>query len=190
MAVSDIVKKISNTNWFLTDNFEVTINNNTVKTGHFENFADDVRKSVVSVTLPELTANENDQVIGGERRIGVQLFEAFRFSVKFRDFNGGQLRQFFEAIWVKQQYEYFDDIRSSVTITTSAGTGQNATILFASQDCLITGISAFSLDNNSTAIAEFDVSFYTNKFSDDLVSGFGSEKVSSIFNQEVIGTRS
>jgi len=188
MAISDLVTSISNTNWFLTDNFEVVINNNKVSTKEFDNFANDIRKSTMSVTLPELTANENDQVIGGERRIGVQLFEAFRFSVKFRDYDGGKLRQFFETIWVMQQYEYFDDIKTNVTISTNASSSQNATILFSSEDCLITGISGYSLDNSATAIAEFDVSFYTNKFSDDLVSGFGTEKVSSIFNQEVVGT--
>jgi len=180
-SVNDIVQKATKRNWFLTDNFEVYFHNPKIP-DPTENFGSTLQTCVINVTVPALNAAPTDIILGGERRIGVQIFETFKYTITFRDFNSGQLRRYFEAIFISQQYEYFNDIKSTITMYTNDGT-----LLFHTEDSLITSISEFTLDNLSTQIAEFAVSFEATRLNDDLISGFGSEKVSELFSKDENG---
>ena len=175
MAISRIVKKINNTNWFFTDNFEIEFRNQSIT--EMQDINDLLKMCVMSVDIPPLSAPESDIVLGGERRIGVQMFETFRFNIRFRDFDNGTMRKYFEAIWIAQQYEYFDTVKSSVKII-----GTNGKVLFDTTEALITTISSIQMDNSTTGIAEFDVSFIAKRSSDEVISEFGSDKISELFS--------
>ena len=178
MAIKDVMQNALNTNWTLTDNFEVYMANPAAAKyfGSLDIFKDSIEKSLMTIDAPTLTSAEADNILGGERRLGVRMFEAFRFTMKFRDFNGGYLRRFFEGIWMAQQYKYPKDIQSSVSINQDTGNGEfdsNIVNIFRTSNALITSVSALNFDNSSTQIAEFDVTFIANKYSNEDFTGFG-----------------
>lgn len=170
--IQRIVNQAVKTDWTLTDDFELYFYNPKISLDSFVVTAGEeslsILKSIVSVDIPQLSSAEMDEVSGGERRIGVKMYESFRFTVKFRDYDALSLRRYFEAIWIAQQYEYFDDIKSTVFVENK---GIN---VFNTTDALITGISSIQFDNTSTQIAEFDVSFISNTLSDATIDMFGS----------------
>lgn len=172
MAIKDVIDIALNTKWTITDNFEVDITNPKVVFWEPTEMGTIIQKSLLSIDVPTLTSPESDYVIGGERRLGVKIFEAFRFTMRFRDFEGGQLRRYFEAIWIAQQYEYFDNIKTSVKIDSILNLDLKKNI-FRTEDALITEVSSIQFDNTSTQIAEFSVAFIANKISDELVTKFG-----------------
>jgi len=172
--INDVLEKAKNANWTLTDDFEFFFNNSSLISP--TNLAESLELGVIAINVPELTSPEIDEVLGGERRIGVRLFENFRFTIKFRDYGGGAIRRYFQTIWVSQQHMYFDDIKSTVSINSTGKT------IFYTTDALITSISSINFDNNSTQIAEFDVTFLARSYSDEFVSGIGTNTVSTIYD--------
>lgn len=187
MGIKTIVDSALNTNWTLTDDFNVKLENSSIQ--FWSNSSEHgtiINKCLMSIDIPTLTSPETDLVMGGERRIGVKQFEAFRFTAKFRDLEGGELRRYFEAIWVAQQYMYFDKIKTNITITVPHLTPDNKErIIFKTEDALITSVSSIQFDNASTQIAEFDVTFIANKFSDDVLDEFGHHKFIENFKDAV-----
>jgi len=173
--IRDIVAASQDTAWTLTDNFEISISNKSIESP--DDFGFKLPLCVVSIDLPPLDSAENEQVLGGERRIGVNLFELFKFSIKFRDYEGLKLRQFFETIWIAQQYEYFDNIVTSITLRVQDSKGKGSYLLFDTDQALITNIGTISFDNSSTSIAEFDVNFVAKSFSDNVIDDMGSELI-------------
>ena len=169
-----IITTIADTNWTLTDDFSFIFINKLIPISNIDvtgvQSQDVITSSVVSVDVPEMTSPESDAVVGGERRMNVRMPELFRFSLKFRDRDALKLRRYFEKIWMAQQYEYFDDIKSSVDIL------NKNVLLFRTADAMITGISAISFDNNTTAIAEFDLQMVCRTYSDIDVKLFGNSK--------------
>lgn len=166
------INNIVNTNWMLTDDFEFT----------FYNFAIDINKFIVhentivqnifdrhtmSCEIPILTTGEYETVSGGERRINNKMIEMFRFNAKFRDSDSAALRRYFMKIIAAQQFEYFDDIKSTITIM------NNGVLVYYSTNILITSISPIQFSHDSTQIAEFDVAFISNTYGDVDVNDFG-----------------
>jgi hypothetical protein len=168
----DIVQKITSANWDFSDNFEVEINNKIVTDGILSNFNDILRfaskYAVVSVDIPPMSSQEIDTVIGGLRRINVKMYESFRFRIRFRDIDGNQIRKLFQNIFVAQQYEYFDNIKTNINIK------NGGKVIFNSEDCLIISIQQQTLDNNNTAISEFEVTFISPSISNQYLKGFGN----------------
>ena len=175
--INDIVQRAQNTNWTLTDNFDIIIHNPSVQ--DIDDAATIIPLCTVSIDLPELTSAENVQVLGGEQSLGVKMFDPFRFTMKFKDFDSMSLRKYFETIWISQQYGYFDQVKTEVILK-----GQNKgleTILFKTSEAMIVSIGQVTFDNNTTAIAEFDVTFLTRSYTNDLIDGMGSEKAAVLF---------
>jgi len=170
-AFSRIITVISDTNWTLTDDFEFVFNNGLIPISNLNitqgTPEDAISSAIISVDIPELTAAESDVVAGGERRMNVRMQELFRFSLRFRDRDALKLRRYFEKIWMAQQYEYFETIKSSIEIK------NKGVLIFGTFDAMITGISSITFDNNTTAIAEFTLQMVCRTYSDIDVKTFG-----------------
>jgi hypothetical protein len=167
---ADIVQSILSTNWDLTDDFEVIITNIFVPTIGKVITEEDIKKSIISVEIPAFSARElGDNIIGGQRRIQVGLYEAFRFSIRLRDFDGGMLRKYFTAIWVAQQELYLDEIKTTVEIRGNGG------LIFKSEDCLITQVTGSTYDNTTTNASEITVNFFTPTITTEEIKDFGKD---------------
>ena len=182
-SIESIVKLATNTKWTLTSDFEVTLENKFIKYPMNINTEDQwsstLAKSIVSINSPDLTAAEVDEVLGGERRIGVRMFEAFRFTIKFRDFDGGLFKRYFENIWVAQQSTYPDDVSTKILIHAQGK------LVFGAENCLITSVSGINFDNGSAQIAEFDVVFISNSYSSQSVSEVGTNSWNASFDPTI-----
>ena len=169
-SLQSIINGIVNNNWTLTDDFEFYFFNTKFDISKFitdKNALDIFAEHTMSCEVPVLSSGEHDVVSGGERRMTTKMAELFRFNAKFRDSNGTALRRYFMKIWMAQQFEYFDDIKSDIVIM------NNGVPLFYSPNVLITSISPIQFSHDSTQIAEFDVAFMSNTYADVDVSNFG-----------------
>ena len=166
---SDVITDILTTDWDISDDFKVEIVNNFVthKLKLVDRLIQAGNSGVISVDLTPLSSQEIDNVIGGIRRVNVRMYESFRFGIRFRDYNGGELRKVFTDIWVAQQYMYPDEIASKITIK------QKDKVMFESDKCLITGVAQATLDNTNSTITEFEVTFITPTFSNTEIKDFG-----------------
>jgi hypothetical protein len=179
----DIVQSIMSTKWDFSDDFEVTITNNFINTKFKDKgFADDLKKAcksaIISVDIPPMSSQEIDMVIGGIRRVGVKMYESFRFGIRFRDFEGNKLRKIFTNIFVAQQYMYLDEIATKIEIK------QANKVLFSSEKCLITAVQQQTLDNQNTAINEFEVTFISPSITNEHLKDFGLDaNYSGSFNK-------
>jgi hypothetical protein len=115
---------------------------------------------VINVDLSQLSATQNNAIIGGKHRHWSSLFTPGVLSVTFRDLREFKLREHFIKIWYKQQTAYFDEIKSDIKILDPYGK-----VLFESKSCVIDTVSQVQLDNNNAQISEFTVSFIMNDFS-------------------------
>lgn len=185
MAVSDILINASRTDWTLTQDFTFWYGQNSKFTkydiGTFiksdEAPLDIWKKCTMSVEVPQLTSSEMDTVLGGERRANIRMQELFRFTAKFRDFDGLSLRQYFNALWTATHYEYPDTIAGTVVILDSHGK-----VVFKSSNVVINSVSAIQYDNSSNQIAEFDVQFLSPTYSDSTINNFGKSDYVDNFN--------
>jgi hypothetical protein len=175
--ISISVYNITNKKWDLTDDFGVTFNNNYISgklpdklKSTFTNEST-WKYAITGVALPPLSSQEMDVVLGGTRRNNVRMHESFRFSITFRDFENGSLRKIMTAIFVAQQYEYFDNIKSSIEIF--KGEGEGKTVMFQSDNCLILSIGAQSFGHDQSAFSEFTVNFISPAFNDELIKDLG-----------------
>jgi len=168
MGISQTIRNAMNSRWALTDEFVFTFNNTKYDLQQQELSPQDVWDiSVINIDTPQLSAAVNDVVIGGTRRIYTSLHETFSVSVTFRDTEGMNLKQYFDKIWAAQGTYYFDEIKSTIQISTY---GKN---YFHSDDILIADVSQTQLNNDNNQIVEFTVSFTCTSFSTDTLSGFG-----------------
>jgi hypothetical protein len=171
-----VQQMVKNVPWTRTDDFHVFISNPIVsQTDSLDNNIFEM--AIESITLPSMTSSEQDNVIGGERRIGTKIFESFRFSITFRDFGGMSIYRWMQSIWITQQYEYFDEIKSHIKME------NNGVILFETSDALITSISELSFGHSTEAVATFTVQFICNKFSNNSVKDFGSQDYMDYFKK-------
>ncbi len=165
------------TNWTRVDDFNFTLNNQTrdlsgiATTSVDELFA----RCVVNTNLPQMGSAANNVLIGGEYRIYNAKFEPFTFDVTFRDFEVMTLRNYFMTIWMDAQRGYYDDVKSTVTISANDSDG-NSKKLFFSEDCLITSVSQVQMDNGNNQIAEFTVEMSSPYYSNEEITKFGSNE--------------
>ena len=168
---NNTVNSIANTPWTLTDEFTFIYHNKLIPIDKMNIMTstsqDAINASIMSVSVPELTSAEIENVSGGERRSGVKMNEFFRFEAKFRDQDALKMRRYFEKIWMAQQYEYFNDIKSHVIVT------HRGVQVFWTSSALITGISAVEFNNETTAIGEFTLQFVSRNYNDNDITGFG-----------------
>ena len=172
MGISKIAQNVINTPWTLTDDFQFVITNKSypLQVSGPETIKDIFDKCLKSVDLPQMGADTQNVMMGGEWRIYNSKHQPFSFSVTFRDFSGLSLRSYFVGLWIAAQRDYFDEAKSSINISVLGRS------VFQSDDCLISSVSQVQFDNENSSIAEFTVEFSSPYFSNDKIAKFGTYK--------------
>lgn len=171
MGIDRIMQNALKTNWTRTDDFVFTFYNKRDINiqGSDMSIQDIYDMSVINIDLPQLGSDVESVMTAGEYRIYNAKFQPFTFSVTFRDFGSLSLRNYFSAIWMDAQRGYYDDVKSSISISIGGK------IVFASEDCLINAVSQVQLDNNNSQIAEFTVEFSSPYYTNNDIKNFGSD---------------
>ena len=189
--IQNLIDLSKETNWSLTDNFSVYFSFPETPDGvskytfdfkkftHLENIEDIFQMSVTTVNVPDMRSGEITSVLGGEYRIQNKMFELFRFSVTFKDFNNHVLYRYFQMLWAASQYEYLDNVKIGVFITS----GDFDDVIFSSPECLIENVSQLTYDQGNTQIAEFSVEFKTATVSNMTLREFGNIKYAEKFKK-------
>lgn len=167
MKIDDIVSKAYSTNWVLSDEFVVSIDP-TKDNGISQ---EEWNMAVVSMTSPELSAQEGDIVLGGARRVTSRIQDVFRFTITFRDFDQNKLRSYFETKFALQQKLYPEDIETEITVRHF--TNDVGSPIFNTK-ALITNISGANFNNSESSIQEFTVSFSSGWISSPNTPFFGT----------------
>lgn len=166
--INNMIRNAMRTEWALTDEFIFTFNNTKYSLGGTDLKPQDIWDiNTINIDIPQYSSSVNDVVMGGTRRIYSSLFDVFTLSVTFRDVSGMGLRNYFTKIWAAQTTNYFDDIKSTVQIS-SAGE-----VVFHSDDCLVSDVSQIQLNNDNNQIVEFTVTFNCTSFSTNELGKYG-----------------
>jgi hypothetical protein len=165
-----------NVPWSRADDFHVFISNPVLPQNNALS-SDIFEMAIESISLPSFTSAEQDIVMGGERRVGVKIFESFRFSITFRDFTGLSIYRWLQSIWVTQQYEYPENIKTHVKVET------DGIVIFETNDAFITSLSEVSLGHASNNVTSFTAQFICNRFSSKNIKDFGSQDYMDYFKQ-------
>ena len=168
MGIHSMLQNALNTKWIITDDFQFTFANPSVTISGSLSPQDIWDISVINIDLPQVSANVNDFVVGGSRKLATSRFEKFTLSVTFRDIQDVKLKEYFTKIWMMQQTRYPDEIYSTITVSS------HETIMFHSNKCLIDTVSQSQLDNGNNQILEFTVQFSSPIFSNSSVADFGA----------------
>jgi hypothetical protein len=180
--INTLIKDIQNTKWNITDDFKVHINHKNDKL-EVTKILDNVRadtiwnKSVLTVDIPPISSPMMEHYLGGEWRIGVSKPEVFRFSMRFRDFDNGNLRRYFETVWTYSLYNYPEDSYLNLKITNRADNIE----LFSSEKILIENVSETQYDTQNPGVSEFTVSFRSPIYSDHFIKELGNRSYSRKF---------
>ncbi len=178
MGITRIMRNAIQANWTLVDDFKFIFSNRTrplSSAGNGLSVEDILDISVMNIDLPQLASDAETVMQAGEWRIYNAKFQPFTFSITFRDFGGLDLRNYFSAVWMDAQRGYYDEVKSVVKISVAD------TIVFESEDCLITSVSQVQLSNDNTQIAEFTVEFTSPYYSNTQIKDFGSYSYSNTY---------
>jgi hypothetical protein len=168
MGIHKIMTNALNTKFSLTDDFQFTFGNKMFSIeGSPLPIQELLEICTINVDVTALDAALDAQIMGGSYRIKVSRYQPFIINITFRDIYGLKLREYFTKIWMAQQTQYFDDIKSNIKISVENN------VIFSSNDCLINNISQINFDNNNTQITEFTVSFTSPYMSNSNTSNFG-----------------
>ena len=169
MGIHKIMTNALRADWALTDDFQIYIFNQYLQIDGIQGYTaqDILDMCVINVDIPTMQAEIPNTMVAGAWRVHAAKFQPFTITVTFRDLNGLRLKERFTEVWMSQQREYFDDIKSEIRISL----GQ--TEVFSSDNLLITSVSQSQLDNNNTQAVEFTVEFVSPTFSNSLVKDFG-----------------
>ena len=170
MKIDSLKERVFKSNWTLSDNFRIEIDPQIGKIDQ-----DIWNAALVSIQLPELSAGETDNVVGGEHRINSKLQDLFRFTLTFRDLDEYKIRRYWEQKFILQQRMYYDDIKTYIAVYyTEADVDLLGYKVFESEG-LITNISGITFSNAESGFQEFTVSFSSYKYSTDDFNNFGSD---------------
>ena len=168
MGIHKIMTNALNTKFSLTDDFQFTFGNRMFTLeGSPLPIQELLEICTINVDITALDASLDTQIMGGSYRVKVSRYQPFTINITFRDIYGLKLREYFTKIWMAQQTQYFDDIKSSIKLSVENN------VLFSSDNCLISNISQINFDNNNTQITEFTVSFTSPYMSNSSTSNFG-----------------
>jgi len=169
MGIHKIMSNALRADWSVTDDFQVYIHNEKLDIDGIQGFTsqDILNMCVINVDLPMMQGIVNNTLVAGGWRIHAANFQPFTLTVTFRDLNGLKLRERFAKVWMDQQLEYFDDIKSEVKISV----GQSD--VFSSNNLLISSVSQSQLDNGNNQVVEFTVEFVSSTLSNTAVKDFG-----------------
>jgi len=185
MNINKIIEETKKTNWQRSDDFSVTIFPRNEKLHADKILANQDKdtlweKSVISVEIPPISLVMIDKYLGGEFRISTSKPELFRFSIRFRDMEHGDLRRYFGTLSAFGLFNYVQESYIKIKITNK---NDSATI-FESEECLIELVSVVNLDSAANSIAEFSVQFVSPIYSDQFLNKLGSAKYIEKFQED------
>ena len=160
------------TDWNFTDEFDTSFHNNKYSLNEMSTTVglsaqDLLDMCVMNIDMPQVSGDIDSVLIAGEYRLNAKKFQPFTITITFRDVLGLKLRDYFMKIWQETQTQYFNDIKSSISIKTKGN------LLFESDTCLISSVSQVQLDNSNTQVAEFSVEFQTPHYTNSDTKEFG-----------------
>jgi hypothetical protein len=168
VGINNTIRNAMRNRWALTDEFLFTFNNTKYHIDPGELTPQDFWDiHTMNIDTPQFSAGVNDIVIGGTRRLYTSLFDSFTISVTFRESEGMGLKEYFDKIWAAQGTYYFDEIKSTIQVSSFGST------IFHSDDILISNISQTQLSYDNNQILEFTVSFVCTSFSTNTLGQFG-----------------
>ena len=169
MGIHKIMTNALRAEWALTDDFQIYLFNKHLNIDGIQGFTsqDILDMCVINVDIPTMQAEVPNTLVAGAWRVHAAKFQPFTLSVTFRDLSGLRIRERFTEVWMAQQRQYFDDIKSEIRISI------NQSDVFSSDNLLITSVSQSQLDNNNTQAVEFTVEFVSPTFSNQIVKDFG-----------------
>jgi len=157
----DAVAEIQNTNWTLTNNFNIQLlfgENALSKKCGLNNI--DINLYIKDCNIPQLgTSSMIEKFILERPRIAMGVWEPTVFQFKFRDFNNLDLYRRFVAYVAGERYAYFDDYKFQVKLI-KLGDHVNETEkhVLTLDNCYMTTVSQITLSNDTEAqILEFEV---------------------------------
>jgi hypothetical protein len=184
MGIAAMQRNALAANYTLTDDFQVTFHNNKrqmTAEGTGMSPQDILDISVVAVQLPQLGSTVESVMQAGEYRVYNAKFQPFSLSLTLRDFGSLDLRNYFSAIWMDSQRNYYDDVKSSIIVSV------RGKVVFESNDCLITSVSQVDLNNSNTQVVEFNIEFTTPYYSNWQIKNFGSDAFERANNPPIAG---
>lgn len=153
------------TKWSYINTFHVEIEfaGPVAKIAKWANVKDKLNLAVVSVNTPQFTNSPIEAFVAGKWRIHTGKDELYTFEITFRDFDQMKLYESFYTAYMFQKYNYFNDVKSTVTIWKDADHyGETQNKLFEFKDSIISSVSQLQFSNNTeNQIAEFSVTFKT-----------------------------
>ena len=171
MSVNKIISNVLRADWNLTDDFSfLFINHNeNITPPDMQGFQpiDIFDMTAMSIDMPQVSGDLEAILQGGEYRLVAKKFQPFTISVTFRDYLGLKLRDYFLKIYMLQQTEYQEDIKSFIEVRTKDN------LLFESSECMIASVSQVQLDNSNTQISEFTVEFQSPYYTNTDTKEFG-----------------
>ncbi|MCD6370815.1 MAG: hypothetical protein J7L63_04930 [Thermoplasmata archaeon] len=177
-SINDIISNVQSTRWQKADDFQVEIapTNKVDKLGVKNILGIDAAglwdKCVISFNTPEITNQPLEQYLGGEFRVTLSKPQAFRFSMRFRDFDAGELRRYFHTLMAYSFYNYPADSHITVKIRST----DNEVVIFESSTITIENVSSIEFDSQGNAIQEFSVAFVSPKYSDSFLVDLGGKE--------------
>ena len=119
--INDIMINALGTKWNLTDDFETMFLNPKFQLSEIASVVGLDAQSlldicVMNIDLPQLSADLDAVIHAREYRLNAKLHQPFTVSITFRDVLGLKLRDYFTEIWIAQQREYFNDIKSEIKV--------------------------------------------------------------------------
>lgn len=172
MSINNVMMNAMQTQWNLTDDFDFRITNLKHNLGHLSSLVSLAPQEVLdmctmNIDLPQLSGDIDAVLHAGEYRLNAKQFQPFTVSITFRDVLGLKLREYFTKIWMDQQKEYFDRIKSKIEVYTQGN------LIFESDMCLIASVSQVQFDNANAQISEFTVEFQTPYYTNSSMQDFG-----------------
>jgi len=185
MDINSIIKEVQNTNWQKSDDFKIIITTSNEKLSVQKVLGvKDVdalwAKSVISFETPTISAPASEHYLGGEWRIQTGRPEVFKFGMKFRDFDSGDLRRYFATLFTYNQYNYVEDSYIQIKVTNTA----DDIVIFKSDEVLIENVSAGNFDSQNSSISEFSVQFTSPTYTDDFLERMGSKEYIEKFQED------
>ena len=173
--LSDVVRKVQETDWTQPWNFSVIIRpeddgfKNLCGWSDVKKMQDKIDISIKSVNVPQKSCNLIEEYNGVKWYQANSRDELYDINLTFRDFNQGELYRKFTSAFNNTKDNYFEKIRFYICISLDSNDlnqddfGLKSIKIFETNQAIITAVSQLQLSyETKDEVLEFDVSFKTN----------------------------
>lgn len=127
--------------------------------GNYNN--ESINLNIISIQTPEFSNAPIETFIGDRWRIQNSRDNVYRFSITFRDVDQMSLYEAWKRIYTYTKYQYFDNVKFSVTIYKDADwqNEQNKKFMIL-HETIVESVSGLTFSNDTqNQIAEFTVNY-------------------------------